>query len=101
MSKLMDFLEQWFKPLLEKRWFGTLSTVVLFLNPVALFPAVLAAFTTIHPEEIVVTTWMTISFIQMAIALQGIKTKTASLFFSMLLCQIESLTIVIVALIRR
>ena len=101
MSKLMDFLEQWFKPIIENRWFELLSGVLLFMNPVALFPATLSAFTTNHPEEIVVSTWLMISFIQMAIGLQGIKMKSQSLFFSMALCQIETVTIAIVALIRR
>lgn len=97
----MTLLYEWLKPLLERKWFETVSSVIIFVNPLALFPQVLTAFTTTHPEEVVLLTWSVISCIQLAIALQSLKTRTPSLFFSMILCLIETITIVTVVSIRR
>jgi len=101
VERLMARLYDLFRVLLEQKWFDPLCSLVIFVNPIALFPQVVAAFTTAHPEEIVVLTWGVISCIQLAIVLQSLKTRTANLFFSMLLCLIETTTIVVVVCIRR
>ena len=97
----MEGLNKWLKPLLEAKWFMVIVTLVMFANPVVLFPQVLAVFATGHPEEIILATWAPICAIQLAIALNAVKDRNAGLFFSMALCQVETMTIVVVTLIRR
>lgn len=87
-------------PLFESRLFQAIIAVTVFLNPVAIFPQMIAAITAPDISGISIGMWIVFIAIQLAFVLQGVRTKSPAVFYSMLLSLIESTTIIVVVLIR-
>lgn len=100
MSRLMNFLYGWLKPLIEARWFEVLMSIIVFANPVAIFPQVIVAFTAPSVGAIAVAMWYIFAVIQLAFVFHGIKTKSASVFLSMFVSFLESVAIIAAVHIR-
>lgn len=97
---MMETLHGRLKPLVEARWFEWMMSVVIFANPIAIFPQVLVVFTAPSVEGISLMMWGIFAAIQAAFVFHGIKTKSASVFLSMLVSVLESLTIIVTVLVR-
>ena len=100
MNRLMEFLYERFKPVVETPWFETVMTLVVFLNPLAIFPQLLTVLTAPSVTGVTVTMWYVFAVIQIAFIFHGIKTKSASIFFSMLLSLAENIAIISIVYIR-
>ena len=96
----MEWLYQRFKPVVETRSFQTIMTLVVFLNPLAIFPQLLKVLTAPSVEGITVAMWYVFAMIQIAFIFHGIKTRSASIFFSMSISLLESMTIIATVYIR-
>ena len=101
MNKLMLFLKEKCS-FLESKWCDWLMGVVVFLNPIAILPQLIIAFTA--PTEkvagISLTTFVLFAAIQAAIAGSAIRALNWKLFGSMTISFLQSITIVVVILIR-
>ena len=73
---------------------------LIFMNPVALAPQVWAALTAPSVEGISLTMWVIFAFIQTAVIFEGIRVRSALMFWSMLISVFQSITIVITVLVR-
>ncbi len=96
----MEKLYELFKPLVEANWFKKLTDITIFLNPIAILPQVKEVFTASSVEGISIGMWLMFVAIQATFVFIGIKTKSASMFYSMLISLSASLTIITVVLIR-
>ena len=100
MNHFMDLLHARMKPLVEARWLEVVMSLIIFANPVAIFPQVLVAFTAPSVDGIAVPMWYVFAVIQVAFVFHGIKTKSASVFLSMLVSLLESIAIIAAVHIR-
>lgn len=100
MNRFMDLLYVRMKPLVEARWFEVVMSLIIFANPVAIFPQVLVAFTAPSVEGIAAPMWYIFVAIQAALMFHGIKTKSASVFLSMFVSLLESVAIIAAVHIR-
>ncbi len=100
MNRFMDLLYAWTKPFVEARWFEVVMSLIIFANPVAIFPQVLVAFMSPSVKGIAVQMWYIFAAIQAAFVFHGIKTKSASIFLSMTVSFLESTTIIALVYIR-
>ena len=100
MHRMMDHLYQWFKPLVEARWFTMIMDVVIFANPLAILPQVVVVLTASSVEGIALPMWFIFAAIQAAFVSHGIKSKSSSIFLSMLVSFMESVVIIIAVLVR-
>jgi hypothetical protein len=100
MNRFMDFLHTRMKPLVETHWFEVIMSLIIFANPVAIAPQVLMAFTAPSVEGIAVPMWFIFAAIQAAFVFHGIKTRSASVFLSMLMSFLESIAIIAAVYIR-
>jgi len=96
----MEKLYRFFQPLVEANWFKKLTDITIFLNPIALLPQIKEVFTASSVEGISIGMWLMFMVIQTTFIFIGIKTKNASMFYSMTISLTASLTIVTVVLIR-
>ncbi|MCI0533157.1 hypothetical protein L0Y49_02960 [bacterium] len=96
----MDLLHARMKPLVEARWFEVVMSLIIFANPLAIFPQVLIAFTAPSVEGIAAPMWYIFAAIQAAFVFHGIKTKSASVVFSMFVSLLESIAIIAAVHIR-
>jgi hypothetical protein len=99
-NNLMDMLYNHCKPLVEAKWFTVVMSITIFLNPIAIFPQVWTALTAPSVEGISAGMWFIFVIIQLAFIFHGIKSKSTSMFFSMVISLIETSTIIITVLIR-
>jgi len=97
----MERLYQLLKPLVEANWFKKLMDLTVFLNPVAILPQCLAVFTAPSVEGISIGMWIIFGAIQLAFIFQGVKYKSKSMFLSMLISLVESITIITIVIIRQ
>lgn len=97
---MMDKLYSVCEPLVEAGWFKWLMGVIILSNPFALAPQVIVAFTAPSVEGISVTMWFIFLGIQTALAFNGIRAKQASVFISMSISVLESLTVIITVIAR-
>lgn len=96
----VDVLNGRLRGFLEQRFFKAVVAGLIFMNPVALAPQVWTAFATPSVEGISLTMWVIIAFIQTAAIFEGIRVRSAPMFWSMLISVLESITIVVVVLAR-
>ncbi len=101
VSRLMDVLHGYSRPLIEYRPFLTFVSLIFLLNPIALAPQVLTAITAPSVEGISIAMWFIFLLIQGAVMFQGIRIKDASMFVSMLLSMLESVSIIVIVFVRR
>jgi len=97
---MIDALNQFFSPMLETRSFNRVFDFLMAINPVALAPQVWVALTAPSVEGISLTTMFLFFAIQLGVAFQGIRSKTTSMFLSMALSAVLSLTIIVIVLVR-
>jgi hypothetical protein len=90
-----------FRNLLERRFFKTIIGFIIFLNPLAVAPQVYAAVATPSIEGVSLSTWGLFAVIQLALLLEGVRVRSKSMFWSMLISLFSSLTIIIAVLVRR
>ena len=100
MNGLMELLHEQCKSLINARWFELVMSLIIFANPVAIFPQVLVAFTAPSVDGIAVPMWYIFATIQVAFVFHGIKTKSVSVFLSMLVSLLESVAIIAAVYIR-
>ncbi len=100
IERIMAWLYLTFKPLVEAKWFVVLMSLIIFANPIAISPQVVIVFTAESVAGIAVFMWYIFAAIQLAFVFYGIKVKSASVFFSMLISFLESITIIVVVCIR-
>lgn len=94
LKKNCSFLDSW--------WCNLLIGLVVFLNPIAMLPQVLVAFTgtTEQVTGISISTFLLFSAIQLAVATSAVKAVDWKLFCSMAISFFQSLIIVAVVIIR-
>jgi uncharacterized protein with PQ loop repeat len=100
MKHIMETLHKRLGPLVEARWFERVMSIVIFANPIAIFPQVLVVLTAPSVDGVSLVMWSIFAAIQAAFVFHGIKTKSASVFLSMLVSVLESLTIIVTVLVR-
>lgn len=100
MHGFMDSLYARFKPLVEARWFAAVMSCIIFANPVAIFPQVVVALTAPSVAGIAIPMWCIFAAIQVAFIFHGVRTRSASVFFSMCASFLESITIIAAVCIR-
>lgn len=100
MEKFMNSLYGLAKPLIETRCFVVLTSIIIFANPLAILPQVILVITAPNVQGVALPMWYMSATIQATFVLHGIKTKTPSIFFAMLISLIESITIISVVHIR-
>jgi len=100
MNAIVDSLNKKIGGLLDHAFFKTVIGALIFMNPVALAPQVLMAFTAPSVEGISLTMWVIFAAIQTAVIFEGIRVRSAPMFWSMLISVFQSITIIIVVLAR-
>lgn len=90
--KLRGPLEHWF--------FKTIIGALIFANPVALAPQTWVAFTAPSVDGISLLMIGMFTIIQTAVIFEGIRMRSAPMFWSMLLSVPQGITIIIVVWIR-
>jgi hypothetical protein len=96
----VDVLNGKCRGFLERKFFKTAVAGLIFMNPVALVPQVWAALATPSVEGISLTTWVIFAFIQTAVIFEGIRVRSAPMFWSMLISVFQSITIIVTVLAR-
>ncbi|MBI2048995.1 MAG: hypothetical protein HYT29_00970 [Parcubacteria group bacterium] len=99
-TALIDTLHRKLRVFLEHRLFTLTISTLIFLNPAALAPQVWTVFTASSVEGISLTTWIFTATIQTAVIFEGIRVRSAPMFYSMLVSVCMSTTIIIVVLVR-
>ena len=100
MSAFMETLNDRTKKLIETKLFETVMDLVIYANPIALAPQLYTVITADSVEGISIIMWLIFAVIQLAFVFHGIKTKSVSVFLSMLISMAESITIVVLVLSR-
>lgn len=100
MLKMTLTLNRRFAPMLETKAFSRIFDIIIFLNPVAFVPQVWTALTVQSTEAVSIGMLAIFTAIQTVMALQGIRIKSPSLFFSMAIGTLESTAIIIIVLVR-
>jgi len=96
----VDVLNGRLQGFLERKFFKVVVAGLIFMNPVALAPQVWTAFTAPSVEGISLTMWVIFAAIQTAVIFEGIRVRSAPMFWSMLISVFQSITIIIVVLAR-
>lgn len=94
LKERYSFLDSW--------WCNWLIGLVVFLNPIAMLPQVVVAFTG-TPEQvsgISVSTFLLFAAIQLAVSASAVKSVDWKLFCSMGISFFQSLLIVVMVIIR-
>lgn len=97
---MMDWLYNKLSWLVETDWFKWVVSILILLNPIALAPQVWTTMTAPSVEGVSILMWLIFLGIQTALAFNGIRTKDKAVFVSMFLSVLESLTIIIVVLVK-
>ncbi len=97
---MIDTLNRFFEPMLETRLFGQIFDVLMIINPIALAPQVWVAITAPSVEGISLATMGIFMAIQIGVAFQAIRTKTTSMFLSMVVSASLSLAVIVIVLVR-
>ena len=100
MNAIVDSLNKKIGGLLDHAFFKTVIGALIFMNPVALAPQVWVAFTAPSVEGISLTMWIIFAVIQTAVIFEGIRVRSAPMFWSMLISVLQSTTIIVVVLVR-
>jgi len=100
ITAFMDTLHAGCRPIVESAVFNTIMSLIILINPIALLPQAYAAVTGPSVQGISLTTWSLFAVIQCAFTFNGIKTRSASVFFSMGISLFISLAIIATVLIR-
>jgi hypothetical protein len=100
MDQFMDSLYLRLQPVVERWLLVRVMSIIIFLNPVAIMPQVWTAIMAPSVEGISSSMWCIFAAIQAAFALQGIRTKTASIFLSMLISFVLSIVIILTVYVR-
>ena len=97
---VIDFLNRRFCVVLEHKFFRTIIGGLIFMNPVALFPQVWTVIKAPDVTGISLTMWYIFAAIQTAVVFEGIRVRSAPMFWSMLISVFQSITIIAVVLAR-
>ena len=97
---MIDALNRFFEPMLETRLFSRIFDILMTINPIALAPQVWVAITAPSVEGISLTTMGIFMAIQVGVAFQAIRTKTTSMFLSMIVSASLSFMVIVIVLIR-
>ncbi len=96
----VDALNGRLRGFLEQKFFKTVVAGLIFMNPVAFAPQVWTALTAPSVEGISLTMWVIFVAIQTAVVFEGIRVRSAPMFWSMLISVFQSITIITAILIR-
>lgn len=96
----VDALNGRLRGFLEQKFFKALVAGLIFMNPVALAPQVWTALTAPNVEGISISMWVIFVFIQTAVIFEGIRVRSAPMFWSMLISAFQSMMIIITVLAR-
>ena len=96
----VDVLNGKLRGFLEHKFFKALVAGLIFMNPVALAPQVWTAFTAPSVEGISLVMWVIFAAIQTAVIFEGIRVRSAPMFWSMLISVFQNITIVTAVLVR-
>lgn len=97
---MMDALHGKFQRFLDHKLFKIIVGALMFLNPVAIAPQVWAAFTAPSVDGISITMWVIFAPIQAAVTLEGIRVRSVPMFWSMLISMLQSMSVIVVVLVR-
>jgi len=97
---VVDTLSLEFRNFLEYKFIKKIIGGVIFLNPVAQLPQLWLVLTAPNIEGISLFMFVIFACIQIAVMLEGIRVRSAPMFWSMLISVIESITIITAILIR-
>jgi len=97
---MIDLLHTRLGRILEKNFFKTIISALIFMNPIALAPQVWTTISTSDVAGVSLTMWFIFAAIQIAVVFEGIRVRSSAMFWSMLISVIESLTIITVVIIR-
>lgn len=97
---IIDFLNSKLNSSLQRKFFKIIISAFIFINPLAIMPQVWKVLTTSNIDGVSIFTWCIFAFFQIAMALEGIRVKSASTFWSMLISVLGSITIITVVLIK-
>lgn len=97
---MINWLYNKSEKVLENKVFTFIVDALIFLNPLALAPQLWTIFRAPSVEGISLLMWVIFSLIQIAMAFEGVHVKSKSMFYSMSISAIESITVIIVVLIR-
>ncbi|MEI6480569.1 MAG: hypothetical protein WCO12_03570 [bacterium] len=85
---------------MESHWFNLLMSLLIFANPLAILPQTVSVFRSASVAGVSTQMWFIFAAIQAAFVFQGIKTKNFTIFVSMLISLIESITIIVVVYLK-
>ena len=97
---MMDWLNIHTRWLTENKLFDVVIGALIFLNPIALATQLWSMIKSPSVAGVSVLMWCIFGIIQIATALLGIKTKSASLFLSMVVSLIQTLAIITIVVAR-
>jgi len=100
MQRFMDWLHEACKPVIGANWFEGFMVIFIIVNPIALSLQVIKAYTAPSVEGIAVGMWYVFVGIQVAYAAHGLKTRSAAVFFTQLVCILESIAVIAAVHIR-
>ncbi|MEX1014442.1 MAG: hypothetical protein WDZ80_04755 [Candidatus Paceibacterota bacterium] len=99
-NNLIDLLEKKTRTLTSSSYYKFISSLVILINPLALLPQLVMVFTASSVEGVSLSMYVIFAFIQGAITLEGIRTKSPAMFWSMAISLLESLIIILMLFIR-
>lgn len=88
---------------LQSEWFNYFYGLIVFLNPIAIAPQILSSFRA-KPEElrgVSISMFIIFLTIQLTVSLGAIRYGDLSLFISMLISAVITLTVIMVTVIKR
>lgn len=86
---------------LERRWFNWIANVIVFANPIAIFPQLHQVITASSVEGVSVFMFLIFAVIQMAFVLIAIQKNHPGMFWSMAISFSESILIIIITFIKK
>jgi len=99
-DKIMDFLAEKCKPILNWRYFELITNLILFINPFALAPQLIRVITQPDVSGVSAESLGLFALIQLAFGFISIKTKKFWIFVSMVISLIFSLSTIIIVIIK-
>lgn len=97
---MIEYLHSRLSVALEHKFFKTVIGALIFMNPVALAPQVWTTINTQDVSGISLAMWYIFAAIQTAVVFEGIRVRSAPMFWSMLVSVFQSIMIIIIVLMR-
>ena len=100
MEKLINILNLKSQRLFKSSFFGFVMSAIVLANPLAIAPQVYSAIFANNVEGISILMYVMFSVIQTSFILKAIQHKDKIFFISMFISTLESISIIIIVLIR-